>query len=370
MTLTTAYTQREPRQSYTIFHTQQKLHNKNYTTFPTQQKLHNFYYTTPANAAQIFDGSQPEQTPSAPTIREDYLQDWEKYLDAKPRTVEAYTKNLKAFYRYLREETPGEASQPTRETILKYRDHLKAKYKPATVQAYLEAVKLFFEWTDLAGLYPNIARHVKGPKLDRSFKKDYFTANQAGNILDGINRDTLQGLRDYAIVLLMVTTGARAVEITRANLEDLRTAGGDPVLYLQGKGHDEKADYVKLAPETETAIRAYLKERGTAPGNAPLFACISNRNQGGRMTTRSISRLAKGHMKEAGYDSDRLTAHSLRHTAATLNLLNGGTLEETQQLLRHTSINTTLIYSHALERAANNSENRISAAIFKKKKER
>ena len=82
------------------------------------------------------------------------------------------------------------------------------------------------------------------------------------------------------------------------------------------------------------------------------------------MTTRSVSRVAKDHLIEVGLESDRLTAHSLRHTAATLNLLNGATVEETQQLLGHANINTTLIYSHALERAKNNSEHRIAKAIF------
>lgn len=82
------------------------------------------------------------------------------------------------------------------------------------------------------------------------------------------------------------------------------------------------------------------------------------------MTTRSISRIAKEHFIDVGLDSPRITAHSLRHTAATLNLLNGGSIEETQQLLGHKSITTTMIYSHALERANNNSENRIAGAIF------
>ena len=82
------------------------------------------------------------------------------------------------------------------------------------------------------------------------------------------------------------------------------------------------------------------------------------------MTTRSISRAAKEYMVEIGLDDERHTAHSLRHTAATLNLLNGATLEETQQLLGHASITTTQIYAHALERANNNSEYRIAAAVF------
>ena len=82
------------------------------------------------------------------------------------------------------------------------------------------------------------------------------------------------------------------------------------------------------------------------------------------MTTKSISRICKESLIAAGYDSDRLTAHSFRHTAATLNLMNGASVEETQQLLGHKNINTTLIYSHALERAKNNSEKRIAKAIF------
>ena len=135
-------------------------------------------------------------------------------------------------------------------------------------------------------------------------------------------------------------------------------------MFYQGKGHEEKATFVKLAPPVEEAIRAYLKARGPADKTAPLFASIAHRNSGQRMTTRSISRLAKEHLVNIGLDSDRLTAHSLRHTAATLNLLNGGTIEETKQLLDHASIDTTLIYSHALERAKNKSEIRIAKAVF------
>ena len=82
------------------------------------------------------------------------------------------------------------------------------------------------------------------------------------------------------------------------------------------------------------------------------------------MTTRSISRIVKDRLVDAGLNSDRLTAHSLRHTAATLNMLHGGTLDETQQMLRHSKIDTTMIYTHHLERVKNRSEDRIAAAIW------
>lgn len=295
------------------------------------------------------------------TIGAELFTRWIDYIDAKPKTVETYTRAIKQFFLFL--QATG-ITQPTREDIIAYRDILKADHKPTTVQSYIMAVKQFFNWTEQEGIYPNIAKRVKGAKLDTEHKKDYLTTKQVSTLLQNIDRSTLKGLRDYAILSLMITSGLRTVEVVRADIQDIRTVADFTVLFLQGKGHDEKTQYVKVAEPVEDAIRAYLKARGTAEPAAPLFASVSNRDNGGRMTTKSVSRIAKNNLVESGLNSDRLTAHSLRHTTATLNLLNGGTVEETQQLLRHTNINTTLIYSHALERAKNNSEDRVAKAIF------
>lgn len=286
---------------------------------------------------------------------------WTSYLDASPKTVETYTKSIRRFMAYLAENG---IIQPEREDIIAYRDRLKIQHKPATVQGYMAAVKLFFRWTAQEGLYPNVADRVKGAKIDAGHKKDYLTKKQVNKVLSTIDRETLKGKRDYAILALMITTGLREISVVRADIGDIRAAGDAMALYYQGKGHEEKAEYVKLAEPVEDALRAYLSARGEHAPGAPLFGSIANRNSGGRMTTRSISRLAKDHLLEAGLNSDRLTGHSMRHTAATLNLLNGGTIEETRQLLGHANINTTLIYAHALERANNHSEDRIARAIF------
>lgn len=286
---------------------------------------------------------------------------WTKYLDATPKTVATYTRNIRPFAYFLK---VNGITNPTRDDVITFRDQLKGRYKPSTIQAYIMAVKLFYQWTAQEGIYPNIAEKVKGAKLDTDHKKDYLTSKQVCKVFESIDRSTLKGLRDYAILSLMVTAGLRTIEIIRANIGDMRNVADFTALYIQGKGHDEKNTFVKIAEPVEAAIREYLAARGKADSSEPLFASDAHRNAGGRMTTRSISRIVKDNLKAAGFDSDRLTAHSMRHTAATLNLLNGGSIEETQQLLRHTNINTTLIYSHALERAKNNSEQRIAAAIF------
>ena len=294
-------------------------------------------------------------------ISEEVFNSWTSFIDASPRTVETYSKAIKQFFIYLQGKG---IKQPQREDIVAYREYLSKDHKPTTVQSYLAAVKLFFQWTEQEKIYPNIAQRVKGAKLDTEHKKDYLTKKQVSKLLKSIDRSTLKGKRDYAMLSLMVTTGLRTVSIINANVEDIRAAGDATALYYKGKGHQEKATYVKLAEPVEEAIRDYLKARGRADGKEPLFTSTAHRNNGGRMTTRSISRVAKESLIDIGLDSDRLTAHSFRHTAATLNLLNGGTVEETQQLLDHKNINTTLIYSHALERAKNNSEKRIAKAIF------
>lgn len=294
-------------------------------------------------------------------ITEDLYQSFINFIDAKPKTIETYTRALKQFIAYLYRNN---INHPQRADILAFREELKTTgHKPSTIQNYITTIRLFFQWTEQENKYANIASKIKGAKIDQGHKKDYLSGDQVKILLNDIDRTTEQGQRDYAILSLMITTGLRTIEVIRADIGDLRVLGGETVLYIQGKGHDEKTDFVKVSEPVERAIRAYLKTR-SINDTQPLFTSEANRNKGGRMTTRSVSRIVKDNLVSAGFNSDRLTAHSLRHTAATLNLLNGGNIEETQQLLRHTSINTTMIYSHHLDRMKNNSEDRVTKAIF------
>ena len=301
------------------------------------------------------------ETPKEHRITEKTFLDFVEYIDAAPLTVQTYTRALRRFFFYLRDQG---IDKPSRQDILVFRDHLKESCKPATVQIYLTAIRLFFRWTAESNIYPNVAERIKGAKIDKGHKKDYLTSRQVQKVLSNIDRDAPCGLRDYAIFLLMVVGGLRVIEIVRANVGDIQTLGDAIVLYIQGKGREERTEYVRLVAPVEDAVREYLGAIGNRGGDQPLFTSKANRNSGGRLTTRSVSRIIKQRLQSVGYDSERLSAHSLRHTAGTLNLLHGGSLEETQQLLRHGNINTTMIYAHHLQRANNQSEARIAQAIF------
>lgn len=283
------------------------------------------------------------------------------FLDASERTVQTYTGNIRQFIKWTRQNG---IQRPTRADIIQYREELRTRCRPSTVQNYITALRLFFRWTASAGLYPNIAEHVKGAKLDTAHKKDYLTAHQLRAILRNIDTETAKGRRDYSMILLMITGGLRDVEIARANVDDLRQCGDSTVLYLQGKGRTERTEYVKVVPTVETALRDYLKTRQDASEGAPLFASMSNNSMGDRLTTKSISAIVKQRFISAGFNSDRLTAHSLRHSAVTLSLLGGLPLEEVQQFARHKNITTTQIYAHHLDRTKNRSEDTIARSIF------
>ena len=295
-------------------------------------------------------------------MRSELFEMFLNYLDVSDKTVETYKRALRQFFLFLHQRG---ISQPVREDILNFRDELKnTGHSPATIQTYITVVKLFFRWTSQEKLYPNIADHIKGAKIGREHKKDYLTADQVREVLSSVEQNTLQGMRDYAILVLMLTCGLRTIEVSRANIGDLRVLGDNTVLYIQGKGREGKSEYVKVPKRVEKAIRAYLMMRGYTHDTDPLFVSTSNNSKGARLTTRSISGIVKQALKNAGYNSSRLTAHSLRHTAVTLALLAGVDLAEVQNFARHKNITTTMIYNHAIEDEKNRCSNAVAQIIF------
>lgn len=284
-----------------------------------------------------------------------------QYVDVSASSVRTYVFGVKAFIRYLSENG---ISAPTRNTILEYKKTLSATKSASTVSLYLSSLRRFFAWCENENLYGDITKGIKNPRIDTGHKKDAFSAQQLKKIMSGINRNSLKGSRDYAIFALTAATGLRTCEVIRADIGDIRTVQGEKVLFIQGKGRSSKSEFVKLSEHVMKAIEAYLKQRGEVSENEPLFASVSRRNFGGRMATRSISRICKGAMRAAGFDSKRFTAHSLRHSSITLALLAGISIQEVSQFARHSSISVTMIYAHDLERLKSRCESAISAALF------
>ena len=285
-----------------------------------------------------------------------------KFLDVAPLTVRSYTSGLKQFFSYLQ---INEVKILERNNIVEFKKSLiNSGKKPATVALYLSAVKKFFAWCESEGICSNLAAGVKAPKVDKFHKKDCLSGNQIREIMQTVNTSSLQGLRDFAILALVSVCGLRTIEVTRANIEDLQLNAGRAILHVQGKGRNSKSEFVNIPEKVLVAIRLYLQARGSVKPSEPLFASCSRRNRGGRLTTMTISTICKRAMVRAGFISARLTAHSLRHSAVTLALLAGLSIQEVSAFARHANIQTTLVYSHEVNRLQSQCENAIASQIF------
>ena len=282
------------------------------------------------------------------------------FAQVKSASVTAYRKGIKNLANFF---NLHKITTPTRDSLISYREYLAGKYAVTTCNLYLTSAKLFFNFLVVEGyIAKNPCEHLKGLKVDNTtHKKDALSPEMIKSVLANFDTSTLQGKRDKAIFALMSTAGLRTIEISRANKADIELREGKYFLYVQGKGRNEKAECVQIAHGVYKLISEYLQAR--IDDNENLFGSVSRRNYGGRMTTTSISRIVKTAMIRAGYNSKRLTAHSLRHTAATVALKTGATLRQVQQVLRHKNIAVTQIYLHDLDRMANNTENMVAHAF-------
>ena len=226
--------------------------------------------------------------------------------------------------------------------LIQYKDELlNAGKSTLTVASYINSIRRFYEWAEANKYYPNIGKGVHAPKRRQQFRKQPLTVAQVGDLL---RHEKDQTPRDYALINLIVRTGLRCIEVVRADVGDITYISGQRVLMIHGKGRDEKDNFVILPDGVYLPIKAYLDTRTDATPNAPLFASVSNRNSGGRMTTRAVSGIAKQGLKNVGLDNKVFTAHSLRHTAAVNVLRAGGSREKVQEMLRHANPATTEIY--------------------------
>ena len=283
-------------------------------------------------------------------------------LDIKPNSRLLYRRTLKQFFTWI--DIKGYSlKEITRTHIIEYKENLLTSGRSSlTTASYLTSVKLFYEWTEANKFYPNIAKGVTAPKRNQQFKKQPLLPLQATALLDYYKT---KALRDFAIVSLLLRTGIRTIELIRANVEDIIFKGAQRVLLIKGKGRDERDNFVVITDKTYSPIKQYLETRSYT-NSAPLFISDSNNNKGQRLTTRSISFIAKEGLKAIGLDDKQFTAHSLRHSTAVNILRAGGTLEAVQLTLRHSNPATTQIYTATLneERRLQNSGEALIDSLY------
>lgn len=220
---------------------------------------------------------------------------------------------------------------------------------PPTVKQHLAAIRMLFDWLVTGQIVKhNPATSVRGPKhIVRRGKTPVLTAEEARQLLDSIDMSTVIGLRDRALIGVMIYTFARVSATVSMKVEDFYAEGKRWWLRLHEKGGKEHQ-----VPAHHNADR-YLDEYLTAAGIAgakksPLFRTIDRR---GRMTDAPLTRndafrMVKRRVAAAGLSS-AITCHSFRATGITAYLENGGALEKAQSIAAHESPRTTKLYDRS-----------------------
>ena len=299
----------------------------------------------------------------SPQRIEDLVDSFINSQDVKLSSKLLYRRTLKQYFNWV-DKKSYLLSEIARPQLLEYKDELLLSgMSSLTVGSYITSVRRFYEWTEANKYYPNVAKGIKTPKRKQQFKKQPLLPAQATALLSYYQD---KALRDYAIVNLLLRTGLRTIEVIRANVEDLTFKSSQRVLLIQGKGRDEKDNFVLLTDKTYQPIADYLATRGKVNSSEPLFTSTSNNSKGERLTTRTISYIAKEGLKAIGLDERSFTAHSLRHTTAVNILRAGGSLETAQFTLRHSNPATTQIYTATLneERRLQNSGEALIDSLY------
>ena len=312
--------------------------------------------------AQIVKAEPTEIVKVDPTLSQ-IVENFINSQDVKPSSKALYTRTLKQYFNWITKENI-DLSQVTRIELLKYKqDLLDNGLSPLTVGSYITVVRKFYEYAEANKIYPNVAKGIKTPRRKQQFKKQALTIDLGSELLNHFEH---KAKRDYAIVNLLIRTGLRTIEVSRANIEDITFKSGKRILLVHGKGRDEKDNFVVLTDKAYQPIKEYLETRPNAKGGDPLFISTSNNSKGETLTTRSISGVVKEGMRAIGLDSKEFTAHSLRHTTAVNILRAGGRIEDAQGVLRHSSPSTTQIYTETIReelRIKNSAEDLIDSLM-------
>lgn len=230
--------------------------------------------------------------------------------------------------------------------IAAYIEEVGTRLSRPSVKQHVAAIRMLFDYLVIGQIVPmNPAASVRGPKhVVKKGITPVLSAEEARQLLDSIETDSVTGLRDRALIGVMVFSFARVGAVVAMNVEDYFQQGKRWWFRLHEKGgkrHDVPAHH-----NADDYLDFYLIAAGLGDGKAtPLFRTLDRRGQltQNRMNRREVLAMIKRRAIRAGLPTN-ICCHSFRATGITTYLLNGGTLEKAQQIAAHESPRTTKLY--------------------------
>jgi integrase/recombinase XerC len=253
-----------------------------------------------------------------------------KAQDLSGETIQFYQKKLKYFSKYCEDQAVTQVSQLTPDLLRRYLLELGERHNPGGVHACFRTLRTLLLWIGQEEIMPmdwkNPIYKVKPPKVPNELL-DPISLEDV-NALVATCKYSFSGVRDKAMILGLLDTGARAQEFLNLNLEDIEMATGAAVI-RQGKGR--KPRMVFLGRKTLRSIRAYFRFRRDT--HSALWVSI----HGERMTYTALRCLLRRRAQLAGLE-EIPTPHDFRRAFALIMLRNGVDVFALQKLMGHSDL--------------------------------
>ncbi len=306
-----------------------------------------------------------DQISDVPDIVMEFLEYHSTVRGHSDKTVAGYYLDLKILFRYLKRrrnlvprDTPFQEIDITDvdldfiksiriEELYRYQSfspELDRALSAASRCRRTSSVKSFFNYLMLKRhlLDFNVCQELDMPKRQASLPR-YLEESECERLLAACEGPF--AYRDYAILMLFLSCGLRVSELVSLNLTDVY----DDHVRVLGKGNKERVVY--FAEGCQEAVEDYLTVRNDEDVKESDKKALFISQKRCRMTTRAVQYMLNNKLLAAGLDASRYSPHKLRHTAATLMLKNGVDTRALQEVLGHSNLNTTQIYTH-LDNAA------------------
>jgi site-specific recombinase XerD len=283
----------------------------------------------------------------------DAIRRFVEFFTANNRNANTRTAYMRAIRRFCTWADERELSLANVEPVMvaTYVELLCTTYNDLSVKQHLAAIRMLFDYLVTGGiLHVNPAASVKGPKVSiGKGKTPIISAAEARMLLDSIDTTTLIGLRDRALIAVMLHTFARIGAALKVRVDDVRVSDRRYWIRLHEKGG--RFHEMPLHHNAEKYLLEYMDAAGLhGQPNTPLFRTIGRRQYltPNAMHRNDALRMIKRRARAVGI-SHHICSHTFRATGITEYMRNGGTLEKAQHMAAHASSQTTQMYNRVAD---------------------
>lgn len=256
-------------------------------------------------------------------------------------SIVSYQQDLRKYLNFLKRKKIDRIDKIQKKDISDFLFSMRSKISPRSISRYLSSIKNFHKFLlreKISASDP--ANLIESPKLGKKIP-EVLSLDDINRLLKVPSARQIQGKRDKAILELMYATGLRVSEIASLKLDDLNLEVG----FLKCKGKSSKERLVPLGKIAEKFVANYIEEVRAKLLKDKLSSVLFLAQGGRPLTRQSIWKMIKKTVKKAGIKK-RVSPHTLRHSFATHLLERGADLRSVQEMLGHSSITTTQVYTH------------------------